>query len=648
MADQPESTFLRALRIDAAMRDGDVTGALENLDWMLERDPDNQRMLMQRLDLLARLGDNAAVEAQLQDMIARFPDNDMHKATLIRFYLSRNDTDKAEAFLRERVATAEDSGPRMDLIRFLMELRGPEAAREELRTAVAEAKDPVPFKLVLAALDFEQGDQQQAIMSLEEIVSNADNSPEILNAKITLARMLLATGNEVGARSRVAEVLVADESNAEALKMQSAWQIEADQTDDAIAGLRLALDRAPDDAQAMTLMAQAYQRSGRLELSRDFMALAVEASGNAPAETIRYARLLMNDENYLPAEDILLAGLRLAPQDIDLLVTIGELYLQMEDMGRTEQVVRTLRSLDNPRATAAANQIEAERISRQSGTEEAVAFLEQLAASADAPLAARLAVVQARLSTGNAESALSLIRELREEMPEEPIVIAVQAGVEVANGNMDVGEALYRELLDSNPQISSGVWLELARLKVRQQDPEASRAIIDEALTHLPDNPQLLWAKASYLEGEGQIDEAIAIYETLYELNSGSVIIANNLASLLGTYKDDPESLERAWIVARRFRDAEVPALQDTYGWILHRRGESAEALPYLEAAATGLAGDPIVQYHLAEVYLALERREDALKQYREAVRIAGPTDQRDQITRAQSEVQRLQPLVEN
>lgn len=648
MQDQPDSMFLRAVLIDAALRDSDFDVALNNLDWMLERDPDNQRMLMQRLDVLAQTNDDAGVEAQLKDMIARFPDNTTYMATLIRFYLSRENIDKAEEFLRDRVDSTEDTGPRMDLIRFLVEIRGPDAAREELRTAVSEVENPVPFQLILAGLDFEIGDQQEAITALEGLVREAENTEEILNAKIALARMQLTTGNEVGARSRVTEVLTADEGHPEALKMQAAWQIEADGADEAIAGLRLALDREPNDAQAMTLMSQAYQRSGRPELAKDFMALAVEASGNAPTETIRYAQLLISEERFLPAEDILLAALRIAPQDLDLLLVTGELYLRMDDLGRVEQVVQTLRRFDTPRAEQAANRLEAERISRQSGAEDAITYLEELASSADASLTSQLAVVQARLTTGNVEGALELIKTLREEMPDEPVIIGVQAGVEAASGNLEQAETLYRQLVEENPQVSSDVWLELARLKVRQEDPDASRSIIEEALTHLPESPQLLWAKATYLEQGGQIDDAIEIYEGLYARSSGSVVVANNLASLLATHKDDAESLERAWVVARRFRDVEVPALQDTYGWILHRRGNSEEALPYLEEAAEGLAEDPIVQYHLGEIYMALDRSEDALEQFRTAVRIAGPADQRDQITRAQEQIQKLQAQQEN
>ncbi|MGC9418483.1 MAG: tetratricopeptide repeat protein, partial [Rhodovulum sp.] len=153
----------------------------------------------------------------------------------------------------------------------------------------------------------------------------------------------------------------------------------------------------------------------------------------------------------------------------------------------------------------------------------------------------------------------------------------------------------------------------------------------------------LLWAKASFEEQDGDVDGAIEIYETLYAQNSSSVVVANNLASLLATYRDDAASLDRAWTIARRLRDADAPALQDTYGWILHRRGNSAEALPYLEAAAQGLPNDPLVQYHLGQAYIALDQPQDALEQFRKAVEIAGPADTRPQIEDARVLVQSLQ-----
>lgn len=643
LVDQDKNVVLRSIVIDNLLREGDFSNALEQIDLVLEQDPENPLYNQQRLNVLVQLGDMTAVEAHLKTMIERFPSETSHKAMLLRFYLSAQNLDQAEAFLRELAAAApaDDPGPAVDLIRFLAEFRSINAAKAEIVNAIPKATDPLPFKVLDAGLDFAAGAQDAAVTTLETALKDHPESEHALNVKVTLARMQLTMGNEVGARARVEEVLAEDATQPEALKMKAGWLTNADQTDEAIAALRSALDRAPNDAQAMTLMAEAYTRSGRPELARDFLALAVEASGNAPENSIRYAKLLMSEESYLPAEDILISSLRLSNDHPDLLLTLGQLYLRMEDFGRAEQVANTLRRLDTPEAKTAADGLDAERINLQSGREEAMAYLEEIGNSADATLASRIALVRARLGTGDTEGALALAKELSAENQGNDAVSYVLATTEAVSGNLDEAEAIYRALVTAGAS-RTPIWLELSRIKQRKGDRDGARAVIVEALGKNPGDPNLLWATASFLEQDGEIDKAIDIYQELYDANSDSPVVANNLASLLSSYRDDPESLERAWTVARRFRDTSVPAVQDTYGWLLKRRGEIAEALPYLEAAAEGLPSDPLVQYHLAQTYLALERPEDALARFQRAVELAGPGDTRPQINEARDMIRTL------
>lgn len=636
LASLPDSVMLRKLFLDTLVRDGDTEQAMAELEWLIEREPDNMLYWRQRLGILLQNGDMEGIETQLLEMVDRFPEDVETKQALLRFYLSREQNAEAEAFLRRLADAAApgDNTPRADLVNYLLQTQGPEAALAELDAAIAEEEDPIPFQTVRAGIIFGQGDTSQAIADLEDILAGAEPSEQTNDIKVALARMLLSTGNEVGARAQVEEVLVADEGHPTALKMQASWQIRADDADAAINNLRLALDRDPEDAQAMGLMAEAYARTGRLELSHDFLALAVDASGNAPEESLRYARVLIEQERYLPAEDTLIPALRLAPQNIELLSALGNLYLLMEDMGRTEQVVNTLRGIETPAAQQASTRLEAQLISVRNGVEDAISYIEGIASSDDATLNSQVELLRVRLGTGDVDGALLLAEELIAENPDNLALRAIVASVEAAAGNPEGAAAIYREVVTAEPQ-AANVWLELARVTQRLEGDTSASAIVDEALAAAPDNGNLLWASASYKERAGDIDGAIEIYESLYARDSSSVIVANNLASMLTTYRTDEASLDRAWAVARRFRDTEIPALQDTFGWILHRRGESEEALPYLEGAAQGLPNDPLVQYHLGKAYEALERPEDALAQFRKVVQIAGPDDQREQVIEA-------------
>lgn len=639
----PENPVLRNLLIDSHLRENEFGQALTQLDWMIERDPKNLPYWRQRLSVLAQLGDNSAIEEQLREMVSIFPDESANKLALIRFFMSRQEVDKAEAFLRELAAEApeDDPGPQLDVIRFLSEVRGVDVARSEVRKSISSATNPIPYRVMGAGLDFSAGLREEAVATLEDVLKTAEPSEQTRAIKVSLARMLLSLGNEVGARARVEEVLAEDDRNGSALKMRAAWLIDSDETEGAIAALRTAIEEEPDDAQAMAIMANAYTRAGRPELARDYLALAVDASNNAPVETIRYARVLIAEERYLPAEDLLKKSLRLNQNNVDLLVAMGQLYLAMEDVPRGEQIVASLRGISTAQSVTAANGLEAELINRTKGSEQAMAFLENMASGANATLATKVATVRARLGSGDVEGALTLSRELASENPDNVALKAVLAATEAVNGNFADAEGLYRQIVNEDPK-QPNIWLALAQLAVRQGESENGLEIVDEALVHTPDDANLLWAKASFMERDSDFEGAIAIYEKLYEQDSNSIVVANNLASMLSTYRTDEESLDRAYRVSRRFRDAEVPALQDTYGWIEHRRGNSEAALPYLESAAEALGEDPIVAYHLGQIYLALDRPEDALVQFNKVISVASPVDPRPQIKDARSQIEAL------
>ena len=643
IAELPENLLLRNTLIDNAIRDQDFTRALAELDWMIEFEPTNSRNYEERLRILSTLGDLSAVEEQLREMMEVFPDDPAHVETLVRFFISRGKLDEAEAVLRDlsNSAAPDDPGPITSLIQFLEAFRGPEAVGVEIERALTSSADPIPFRIMQASFEFTSGNRAEAIATLRKVLEDSDPSEQPLTIKIALAKMLLATGDEAGARAQVGEVLAADESQPDALKMQSVWQIEADDIDSAIGGLRVALDQNPQDASAMTLIASAYARAGQPGLVRDFLAQAVEASGNAPAETLRYAQLLIGEERYLPAEDILLSSLRLNSTNIDILISLGQLYLEMEDFGRVRNVVDALRRSGNVVAIETANELEAERLNLQEGADSALSFLEELANQSEATLASKIRLVRARLNLDDAAGALTVAQQLREENADNEALMVVLAVAQTENGDLDAAAGTYGDLLAAN-SAQPRVWSELSKLRLRAGDREEAKAAIDEGLSHTPNDTELLWAKASLLERDGEFDAAIEIYEQLYEQDSSVVVVANNLASLLSTYRDDEASLDRAWQVARRFRGANLAALKDTYGWILHRRENSAGALPFMEEAAERLPDDALVQYRLGKVYIALTRQEDALAQFRKAVAIAGPADIRPQIEDARSLVQSL------
>ncbi len=621
----PDSIALNLVAIDGLMTEQKFSAAIEQIDIAIKDDPKRRSLYNTKLTALDALGETAAVISLLREMVDIFPQDEEIGSSLIRYLLSLGDLDGAEDFLRD-MASRDDAEleNRLVLVRFVEQTKGREAARAEVEAFIAEGKDTLRLQSLLAGYDFDDGKREEAIASLEALVADAEPSDARRRVQVLLARFLDTTDNEVGARAVIEEVLAQDPSMVQALEMRAAWLIEEDRADEAITALRQALDQEPEDVSAMTLMAQAHARNGNRALAGELLALASTTSNFAPAEALRYAAFLESDEKYLQAEEVLLNALRRAPNNTDILTQLGQTYVNLRDWPRAEQVVDSLRNSSDPVVTAAADTLQLRVLSGQRGADEAMAFLEQLATSDDgSALSANIALVRARAARGDFAGALDLVADLRAENPEVLALVVLDAAVEAAAGNTAQAETKYLEVLDVAPR-AEDVWMQLIRLQNRTGQSDAASATLDRALTAIPGAPNLLWAKASFLEQSGDRTGALEVYEELYESNSGSPIIANNFASLMTQLDQSPETVDRAYQVARRLRGSEVPAFQDTYGWIAYLRGDYEEAISHLEGAAAGLPDDPVVQMHLGLTLVALERTDEARVQLQKAVDLAG------------------------
>lgn len=631
-------TVARRVVIAERLRRQEFGAALEALDGGLAEDETNRDLYNLRLGVLSQLGDKSAIEDQLKRMVTLFPEDETVGATLVRWYISEKRIDEAEAWLRDRVDPAEaDPEPRLTLVRFLSELRGPQAALDELDAILAE--DPAPadiaeerntFTALHAGLLFTTGKPADATAEMQALIGSYDGqTPEgeeldkFNRYKVSLAQMQEASGNQVAARALVEEVLASDASNVEALKLKARWQVLDDQTAEAIVNLRSALSEAPRDASIMTLLASAYEREGNRELMAEMLSLAVETSNRAPQQSLQYANFLAQDQKYRAAEEVLINALRLAPGSLPLLSTLGRVHLAMEDWARARQDLDRLRQLEGPQAQAAANELEAQLLARQSKTDELTSFLEQ---QGEGDVNSAAAVIRANLLSGRTDEALARSEELLAEHPEDPAATFVRGLVLAITGSHAEAIPLLEQTVTDRPQTEQA-WTALYSAYQRNDAPEKAAETLDRAIAARPESMNLQWVKAGVLEREGDIDGAIAIYEDLYARNSTAVVIANNLASLLSSHRDDPESIDRAYTVARRLKGNAVPAFQDTYGWIAFRKGNTDEALEPMEAAAAGLPNDPTVQFHLAEVYAALGRTEDARAAYEKSRQIVEGTD---------------------
>jgi Tfp pilus assembly protein PilF len=641
LAEDAASVPAHMVVIAARMAEGDHAGALARIDAGLAAVPGDEGLHLARLAALEQAGDMAGAGAELRRMAELFPANPGVTRALIQWHLREGDAAGAEAALRAAAAraagTPEAVESNLAVVRFLLEVGGEAAARAELERLAAAGGDTLPYRRALAGLDFAAGRSEAAIAALRALTADpgvlaaaeadAADADALRDVEVALAGMLAATGAEAESDALVAAVLAADRSHVEALKLRARRAVAQDRPEEAIRDLRTALAEAPGDPELMTIMAMAHEREGNRELMGERLARAVEASAQGPEESIRYARFLLGEGRPGPAEGVLVDALRRAPEHPDLLAALGTLHLERRDWPRVRQTAAILRGLDDPAAAEAAAALERASLEGEGRRAETIAALEALAdaeggAEDDTALAARIELVSAHVAAGDLAAAEAQVAALLADDPASVPGRMMQAGLAELAGAPEAAEAVYRALIAERPELA-GPHGALFALLAGQGRLDAAEAAVDAGLAATGGDPDLAFAKAGLLEAAGDFEGAIAVYEALYAADTGNPVLANNLASLLATHRADAESLARAFAIARRLRDTEVPQFQDTYGWILVRRGDAAGALAYLEPAAAALAEDPLVQYHLAMAYDALGRGAEARGAFARAVALA-------------------------
>jgi Flp pilus assembly protein TadD len=138
---------------------------------------------------------------------------------------------------------------------------------------------------------------------------------------------------------------------------------------------------------------------------------------------------------------------------------------------------------------------------------------------------------------------------------------------------------------------------------------------------------------AAVYERTGQVDKAVATYEKLQGAAPENARIANNLAMLLATHRDDRASLDRALALTESFADSDVAPFLDTRGWVLYRLGRTDEAVALLRRAVELQPESPLNRYHLAMALVKAGEKDEARRNLEAAlasgVRFPGHDDAR-------------------
>jgi tetratricopeptide (TPR) repeat protein len=170
-----------------------------------------------------------------------------------------------------------------------------------------------------------------------------------------------------------------------------------------------------------------------------------------------------------------------------------------------------------------------------------------------------------------------------------------------------------------HPQQEVRLYMVESELLMQRRAYAAGAELLTEALAAYPDHPNLLYARSLFSEKLGNLPELERDLRRILERDPGNVHALNALGYSLANLSD---RLDEAYDLIRRAHEQKPddPAILDSLGWIEYRRGHLDTALGLLRRAYAAFP-DGEVAAHLGEVLWALDRRDEAMKLWLEALK---------------------------
>ena len=152
----------------------------------------------------------------------------------------------------------------------------------------------------------------------------------------------------------------------------------------------------------------------------------------------------------------------------------------------------------------------------------------------------------------------------------------------------------------------------------------------DQAVRFRPDDESTILSRAELLLRMDRVDEALASYADAVRRWPKSALSLNAYGYTLADRTNRYREAEKLIRKAIKY-EPDSPAIIDSLGWVLFKRGKYEEALVELERAYAGLP-DHEVAAHIVETLVALGRRDEALQRLEAAEELTPDSELLDDV----------------
>lgn len=624
-----------ALTIDPSSADALMVLAAERLnandnpavqsliDKGLKVSPKSVGLQLFALNYYQKIANVTAQEATLRSIVAIEPNLPNYQKALVTFLMSQRRYGDAETELRAIVKSdPKNIQSNLDVVSFLASYpgKGPGEAAKELTRLITSGENVSTYKSALSQLYFELGRNEDSFALLKDVIEKEGITEMGMKARLDLSAKYIGMRKIAEAEPIVAEVLKNDTRNIEGLRQRAAIEIEQGKLDDAANDLRTAMNDAPGNPLLYQMMAAVNERGGSIELAEKSMSDAFRVGRYDPKIGLDLARFLLRHGKAERAETVLTDLAQSAPNNIEVLSMLADLKLRRQDWRGAQDLAETIKN--TPGNEALSGQVLAASLSGQNKIEDSIHVLLEANAANPNQQQTKFALVQAYLKGGKYSEAEDYLNTLLKVDPNNVEARVFLGVVQSLTKRPDDAVASFNAAIKADSK-NAGGYKALSQFYAQSGKLDEAIATLKNGLVQIPKDMDLRFVLASIYQGKNDIDGAIKLYEEMLADQPGSMIAANNYASLVSDYRTDAASIDKAATAAAILRGSPISQFKDTLGWILFLRGQYKDSLEILKQSTADLPDMALTNYHLGKAYLATGEKESAKASFEKAKKLA-------------------------
>jgi tetratricopeptide (TPR) repeat protein len=592
-----------------AAQNGDYGEALERIERVVTRTPDDPVPLFERASILLESGRADRGEAELRKLIERFPAFVDGRRLLGRLVLDRAGNDpvklgEAARHLREAYRLAPgDLNTGMTAAQVLMAVGRLEDAEKILANLVEDAPDQRIINYTYAQVLSKLGRADEAVPYLEKVVAvDATYAPAVFQLVD-----IYQSANEWKKAAEALEPLVArDPLNLDLQRQQSLFYLRAGDSAKARTRLEQLIKADPNDGRTAFYLAEALTDLGAFEEADAIYSRLLKKTPDDPELLVSYGLSLLGQKKYDEAE-----------RNFKTLLAMNEIPDNVAAMARTQLA---LVELQRDRYAEAVDY-----------TRPVLTFGGKLNLQA-----INIALEALRRQKQYAEG-LQLLEPLLEEYESDPYLRSREVEFLLRLGKLEEARALAEKQIESPNRRSLAV---IDAYGSAEQYDEGIR-LLERVYSRDASDREVVFQLGAFHERAGNVKDAEKFFLELLKTQPDFAPALNYLGYMWAEAGTNLRRAEEMLLEAVRQEPANG-AYVDSLGWVYYKLGNLDLAEKHLTEAARLVPRDPTIQEHLGDVFRKKGEHRLALEKYRTALSLQPPAKEEAVLRDKVAEVERL------